>query len=172
MNNPPRRKYSSAVIATTIFVASVVLFAVWPPQSTTLDYPFDQVVEYLNDSFHTNITTRSLVWSWAPSFLATTGNQYYVETKIYIPHDRLEFQARMGQIGAEYNDFVVRKRTLDKTSVSIDLRIVPFIPYISWIGERKRLFKLKKDAVEWHERKSAEQSGSGYPPQGVGSPDP
>ena len=171
MNKSPKRKYSTAVIATTIFAVSVLVFAFWPPQSTTLDYPFDQVVEYLNDSFHTNITTRSLVWAWGPSFLAT-DTVYFVETKSYSPHDRLEFQARFGQIGAEYNDFVVRKRTPNKTSISIDQKTSPFIPYVSWFGERSSLWKLKRDADQWHERKSAEQVGAGYPPQGVGSPDP
>ena len=171
MNKPPLRRLSTAVKAIAILVASVVVFAVWPPQSTTLDYPFDQVVEYLNDSFHTNITTRSLVWAWGPSFL-TTDTVYFVETKSYIPQELLEFQARFGQIGAEYNEFVVRKRTPNKTSISIDQKTSPFIPYVSWFGERSSLWKLKRDADQWHERKSAEQAGAGYPPQGVGSPDP
>jgi hypothetical protein len=168
MNKPPLRRYSTALKATVIFAVSVVIFAVWPPQSTTLNYPFEQAIDYMNYAFRTNMTSSSTVWAWGPAFLST-NTVYSISDIKYNPGDRLEFMAWFAQIGGEYNSFVVRKRTSDKTSISIDQRTAPFIPYVSWIGERVSLWKLKSDAAKWYERKSAEQGVAPYVAQGAPS---
>ena len=161
----------TAIIATAILAASVVVFAVWPPQSTTLNYPFDQVIDYMNYAFRTNMTSSSAGWAWGPAFLST-NTVYSISDTAYTPGERLEFMAWFAQIGGEYNSFAICMRTPEKTSVSINQRTAPFIPFVSWIGERRALLKLKEDFNKWHEIYSAEQAGPGYPPQGVGSPDP
>ena len=169
MNQLPHRRFSTAVKATAIFASSVVVFAVWPPQSTTLNFPFEQAIDYMNYAFRTNMTSSSAVWARGPAFLST-HTVYTISDIKYHPGDRLEFMAWFAQIGGEYNSFVVRKRASDKTRISIDQRTTPFIPYASWIGERHALWKLKRDAAKWYEKKSAGQGVAGQPPQGVGSP--
>lgn len=169
MNKPRLCRFSTGVKATTIFAASAVVFAVWPPQSTTLNYPFEQAVDYMNYAFRTNMTSSSSVWAWGPAFLSTNTVYSISDTK-YTPGDRLEFMAWFAQIGGEYNRIVVRKRTSDKTTISIDQRTAPFIPYVSWIGERVSLWKLKSDAAKWYKEQSAKQGVAGHPPQSVESP--
>ena len=170
---------NSLAIGSAILLAiSVSVFAAEPVQntpedaaeSTTLDYKFEQVVDYINAAFHTNVTSQSSGWAWGPSFLST-GTVYFIKSELYIPHERMEFQAWFSQIGSEYNKFTICRLATGQTEVSVSRTVKPLL--VDTRKTEKRILRgIEEGIVIWSKQNEAEQSVPGYPPQGVGSPEP
>lgn len=117
-------------------------------QTIMLDYPFDQVVEYFNNSFKTNVTSQSSCWAWGPSFLST-NTVYFIRAEQYVPHRLLIFEAWFAQIGAESNTFIIQKHERDKTSISVDRR-VRFFPIPTRKSEKRILRIIRDELSEQH----------------------
>lgn len=129
------------------FLILVCIYIMLPRrgQKTILEHPFDDVVSYMNVAFQTNLTACSSGWAWGPTFLST-GTVYFVETKLYIPRERLYFEAWFSQIGGEYNYFSLHSINDSHTRLSIYKKTVPFSALLTpfnWVAEKRILHQIK-----------------------------
>ena len=159
-----------AVIGATI--AAAVLFLRMPQsQSVVLNYPFDSVTRYMNEVFKTDVATSqpnhpSVL---GPHFL-DSKTIYTVETEQYEPGKLLRFRAWFAQIGGENNTFTIEMADASTTRLTIN-RTVNFIVTLPYWPKSERAI-INAIETDLEKRNNPEQSVPGYPPQGVGSPEP
>jgi len=148
-----------AIIAAAVFFLRLPL-----SQSAVLDFPFDAVTQYMNDVFKVDVTASQTDHpsTMAPHFLAT-NTDYFIETEKYEREKLLRFQARFGQIGAEYNTFTIEKIDAATTRLTVNQTVWLFIPILYLPREERAIIDAIKSDLE--KRNCPEQSV--YDPQAV-----
>ena len=111
--------------------------------------PFSDVVFYLSGAFQNDLTKLGFHGSVRGVPFLSIGEMYYVEVYDWVPGKELSFQARMGQIGNEYNTFLIRRISPEETDIFVNNFAELLFLFTSCHGtEHKMLDAIKKGVAE------------------------